>query len=105
MATHEQSAMATSGGEPHSPPGEISGQTVIDVLDKARRFLWLFVELGFLSVLAIVLIYLVLGENSGIFVQSVVDNVLKFAGAVPTPSLVGLAIVGMLIYVIAQRMK
>jgi len=103
MATHE--VTATSGGERRSPPDDSSGKAVMDVLDKARRFLWLFVELGFLSVLAIILIYLVLGENAGVFVQSVVDNVQKFAGAVPTPSLVGLAIVGLLIYAIAQRMK
>jgi hypothetical protein len=73
--------------------------------DKARQFLWLFVELGFLAVLSIILIHLILGENSGTFVNSVVDNVLKFAGGVPTPSLIGLAIVGMLVYLVAQRMK
>jgi len=74
-------------------------------IDKARRFLWAFVELAFLSIIAIILIYLVLGDNSGVFVKSVADNVLKFAGGVPTPSLIGLAIVGMLIYLIAQRMR
>jgi hypothetical protein len=31
--------------------------------------------------------------------------VLKFAGGVPTPSLIGLAIVGMLVYLTARRMK
>ncbi len=74
-------------------------------IDTARRFLWAFVELAFLSIIAIILIYLVLGDNSGVFVKSVADNVLKFAGGVPTPSLIGLAIVGMLIYLIAQRMR
>ena len=78
---------------------------MIEFFEKARRFLWAFVELAFLSVLAIVLIYLILGQNSGIFVLSVADNVMKFAGGVPTPSLIGLAIVGMLIYLIAQRLR
>ncbi len=78
---------------------------MMDFIDKARRFLWAFVELAFLSIIAIILIYLVLGDNSGVFVKSVADNVLKFAGGVPTPSLIGLAIVGMLIYLIAQRMR
>ena len=77
----------------------------MDFIDKVRRVLWAFVELAFLSVIAIILIYLILGDNSGVFVKSVADNVLKFAGGVPTPSLIGLAIVGMLIYLIAQRMR
>jgi hypothetical protein len=78
---------------------------MMDLIDKSRQFLWAFVELGFLSLIAIILIYLMLGENSGVFVQSVADNVLKFAGGVPTPSLIGLAIVGMLVYLTARRMK
>ena len=78
---------------------------MMDFIDKSRQFLWAFVELGFLSLIAIILIYLMLGENSGVFVQSVADNVLKFAGGVPTPSLIGLAIVGMLVYLTARRMK
>ena len=78
---------------------------MMDIIDKSRQFLWAFVELGFLSLIAIILIYLMLGDNSGVFVQSVADNVLKFAGGVPTPSLIGLAIVGMLIYLTARRMK
>jgi len=78
---------------------------MMDIIDKSRQFLWAFVELGFLSLIAIILIYLILGENSGVFVQSVADNVLKFAGGVPTPSLIGLAIVGMLVYLTARRMK
>ncbi|HEY4820564.1 MAG TPA: hypothetical protein VIH62_06945 [Xanthobacteraceae bacterium] len=77
----------------------------MDIIDKSRQFLWAFVELGFLSLIAIILIYLILGESSGVFVQSVADNVLKFAGGVPTPSLIGLAIVGLLVYLTARRMK
>jgi len=78
---------------------------MMNFFDQARRLLWAFVELAFVSLLAIILIYLILGQQSGSFVQSVADNVMKFAGGVPTPSLIGLAIVGMLIYAVAQRMK
>jgi hypothetical protein len=78
---------------------------MMEFIDQSRRFLWAFVELGFVSLIAIILIYLILGDSSGVFVQSVADNVLKFAGGVPTPSLIGLAIVGMLIYLTARRMK
>lgn len=74
-------------------------------LDQTRRWLWAFVEIAFAGVLAIVLIYLILGQNSGPFVQSVADNIVKFAAAMPTPSLVGLAIVVALIYLIAQRAR
>ena len=78
---------------------------MMDFFEKATRFLRAFVELGFLTVLSIVLIYLILGQGSGVFVTSVADNVLKFSSAVPTPSLVGLAIVGALLYLIVKRTK
>ena len=78
---------------------------MLHFLYQTKRVLWAFVELAFVTVLAIILVYLILGQNSGPFVQSVADNVLKFAAAMPTPSLVGLAIVAALIYLIAQRMR
>ena len=74
-------------------------------LDKAKRYLWAFIELGFASVLAIMLIYLILGENSGVFVLSVADNVTKFANGVPTPSLIGLALILTLVYLIMGRLR
>jgi hypothetical protein len=78
---------------------------MLDLIDKTRRYLWAFVELAFVAVLAIILLYLLVGESSGGYIQSVVDNVTKLASGVPTPSLIGLAIVGMLIYIVAQRMN
>jgi hypothetical protein len=78
---------------------------MMDILDKAKRYLWAFIELAFAGVLAIMLIYLILGENSGVFVLSVADNVTKFANAVPTPSLIGLALLLALIYLIMKRQR
>jgi len=78
---------------------------MMQFLDQTKRWLWAFVEIAFAGVLAIILIYLILGQNSGPFVQSVADNVVKFTSAMPTPSLVGLAIVVALIYLIAQRAR
>ncbi len=78
---------------------------MMDILDRTRRYLWTFVELGFVSVLAIMLIYLILGQNSGVFVLSVADNVMKFASEVPTPSLIGLALILAIIYLIMNRLK
>ena len=72
-------------------------------LEKARRFLWLFVELGFLTILSVILIYLILGENSGVFVTAVADNVMKFANGVPTPSLIGIGVILAIIYLVMQR--
>jgi len=76
---------------------------MLDYLQKAKQYLWAFVEVGFLTILALVLIYLVLGQDSGVFVSGVADNVLKFAGAVPSQSLIGIAIVLALIVMIAKR--
>ena len=78
---------------------------MIAFLDKSKRYLWAFVELAFAAVLALMLIYLLLGQSSGAYVTSVADNVTKFAGAVPTPSLIGLAILLALIWLIMARMK
>ncbi|HEU4660882.1 MAG TPA: hypothetical protein VFS63_09490 [Pseudolabrys sp.] len=78
---------------------------MMDILDKTRRYLWAFVELGFVSVLAIMLIYLILGQSSGTFVLSVADNVMTFANGVPTPSLIGLAMILAIIYLIMNRLK
>jgi len=77
----------------------------MDMLEKAKRYLWAFIELAFASVLAIMLIYLILGENSGSFVQSVADNVTKFANGLPTSSLIGLALLLALIYLIMNRQR
>ena len=78
---------------------------MLDFLEKSRRFLWLFVELGFLVVLSVILIYLLLGENSGVFVRQVVDNVMKFGGTVPTPSLIGIGVILAIIYLVMQRIR
>lgn len=79
---------------------------MLDHLQKAKEYLWAFVEIGFLTVLSVVLIYLILGpDSSGVFVSGVADNVLKFAGAIPAQSLVGLALVLALIVLLANRLR
>jgi hypothetical protein len=78
---------------------------MLDVLEKTRRFLWLFVELGFLLILSVILLFLILGDNSGVFVTSVAGNVTKFANGVPTPSLIGIGVIIALIYLVMQRLR
>jgi nitrate reductase gamma subunit len=90
------------GGE-KPPTQRFEGRVMLEYLDKAKQYLWSFVEVGFLTVLAVVLIYLILGADSGVFVSGVADNVLKFAAAIPSQSLVGLAIVLALVFLIARR--
>jgi hypothetical protein len=85
---------------------QTSGGAMLDYLQKAKQYLWLFVEIGFLTVLSVILIYLILGPDlSGVFVSGVADNVLKFANAIPAQSLVGLAIVLALTVLLANRMR
>ncbi len=78
---------------------------MLDVLDKTKRYLWAFVEIGFAGILAVMLIYLILGQNSGIVVLSVADNVVKFANAIPTSSLIGLALILATIYMVMNRLR
>jgi hypothetical protein len=78
---------------------------LLDYLQKTKQYLWAFVEIGFLTVLSVILLYLILGANSGVFVSGVADNVIKFAGAIPQQSLVGLAIVLAIVFLIARRMR
>jgi hypothetical protein len=61
--------------------------------------------LGFLAILTVMLIYLIMGPSSGVFVSGVADNVLKFAAAIPAQSLVGIAIVLALIFMLTRRMR
>jgi hypothetical protein len=78
---------------------------VLNYMQKAKRYLWAFVEIGFLTILSVILIYLILGDTSGVFVTGVAANVLKFAGALPAQSLVGLAIVLALVILLSNRMS
>jgi len=64
------------------------------------------IEIGFLTVISVILIYLILGpDSSGVFVSGVADNVLKFAAAIPAQSLVGLALVLALVVLLTNRMR
>ena len=76
---------------------------MINFLESAKRYLWAFVELAFLFVVAILLVHLILGQEAGGFVASVADNVQKFVVGIPTPSLVGLALLLAIILLIKRR--
>ena len=76
---------------------------MLNFLASTKRWLREFIEIGFLLLLAIILIYLLLGPSAGPFVTSVADNVGKFVSAVTAPGLIGIAIILALIYLITPR--
>jgi len=48
---------------------------MLDYLLKAKQYLWVFVEIGFLTVVSVVLVYLILGpDSSGVFVSGVANE-------------------------------
>jgi hypothetical protein len=68
----------------------------------AKQILWEFVELGFLAVLALVLISLLLGTNAGSYVTSVAENVTKFATG-SSSGMIGIVIVLAIIYLVLRN--
>jgi hypothetical protein len=78
---------------------------MIKFLDNTKRYLREFIEIGFLLLLAIVLIGLLLGPNGGGYVASVSENVAKFVAAVTAPGLIGIAIIITICYLIAPRWR
>lgn len=81
------------------------GGAMLNFLGNAKRYLREFVEIGFLALLALILIFLILGPASGTFVTSVADNVAKFVTAITAPGLIGIAIIVAIIYIIAPRWR
>lgn len=61
------------------------------------------IEAGFALVALIVLVYLLLGEDSGPYVVSVVANIILLVGAITPEALVGIAIAAALLYLIRKR--
>jgi hypothetical protein len=78
---------------------------MLNFLENSKRYLREFVEIGFLALLAIILIHLILGQSSGGFVTGVADNVAKFVAAITAPGLIGIAIIIALVYLIAPRWR
>jgi hypothetical protein len=78
---------------------------MLNFIENTKRYLREFVEIGFLALLALILIYLILGQSSGAFVVSVADNVAKFVAAITAPGLIGIAIILAIIYLVAPRWR
>lgn len=50
-------------------------------LSKATEMLWKIAEIGFVTNLVLILVYILLGENSGDFIISVVANIILLVDA------------------------
>lgn len=70
----------------------------------AKVFLWEFVELAFLAVLALVLLSILLGKNAGDYVASVAENAAKFSSSASS-GVLGIVIILAIIYLAMKRMK
>ena len=77
---------------------------MLNFIANAKRALWEFVELAFLAVLALMLIFLLLGKSAGPYVESVADNVTKFAAGASS-GLLSVIIVLAIVYLVLRRMK
>ena len=71
-------------------------------LASAKRVLWECVELGFLAVLALLLVHMLLGASAGSYVTSVADNVAKFA-TTASSGVLGIVIVLGILYLALKR--
>lgn len=78
---------------------------MLDAMQKATRFLWALVESLFVVLLALILIYMFLGQSSGVFIISVVQNVTSFTNSVSAPNLIGFSIILALLYLLRQRLR
>ena len=78
---------------------------MLNFLEISKRYLREFVEIGFLALLAIILVHLIVGPGSGDFVTGVADNVAKFVTAITAPGLIGIAIIVAIVHLIAPRWR
>ncbi|HEX3859759.1 MAG TPA: hypothetical protein VHV58_09160 [Pseudolabrys sp.] len=68
----------------------------------AKQVLWEFVELAFLAVVALVLVQLLLGSGAGGYVNSVTENVTKFATA-SSSGMLAIVIILAIVYLVLRR--
>ncbi|HAT35564.1 MAG TPA: hypothetical protein DCS82_07600 [Rhodospirillaceae bacterium] len=78
---------------------------MLRTVGKVNKALWAFIELGFLLVLLAILIFLILGQSSGVVVLAVMDNIFALTGKVDAANFIGIAIIIALVYVVKSRLK
>tara|TARA_B100000029_G_scaffold387970_1_gene384014 strand:- start:258 stop:503 length:246 start_codon:yes stop_codon:yes gene_type:complete len=68
-------------------------QALLDFLAEAREVIFKIVELGSGLVAVIVLVYLLLGEDSGVYVNAVINNLVFLIDKISSQTLVAIALV------------
>ena len=68
-------------------------QALSDFLTSARGIIFRIVEVGAALVAVIVLVYLLLGEASGVYVNAVVNNLVFLIDKISSQTLVAIALV------------
>jgi|SaaInlStandDraft_7_1057024.scaffolds.fasta_scaffold41714_3 hypothetical protein len=78
--------------------------TLKSSLSKATEVLWKVVEIGFVSVLVTILVYIFLGETSGVFVIAVVTNVILLIDALSYQGTVTIVLAAFLYRYFSQKL-
>lgn len=78
---------------------------MMDFLIQARRIGWLAVEALLLLVVLCVLLNIVLGADGGAFISSVAANAANFLASVPPGTLVGLVLIGLVVWYIRTELR
>ncbi|MBT7906845.1 MAG: hypothetical protein HN582_05065 [Marinovum sp.] len=78
--------------------------TLKSSLSKATEVLWKVAEIGFVSVLVTILVYILLGETSGAFVIAVVTNVILLIDALSYQGTVTIVLAAFLYRYFSQKL-
>ena len=73
-------------------------------LSKATEMLWKIAEIGFVTNLVLILVYILLGETSGNFVISVVANVILLVDALTYQGVVTIVLAAFLYRYFTQKL-
>jgi hypothetical protein len=73
------------------------------MIEKITKFGWLVIELAFMLVVLCVLLSLVLGKESGVFISSVAANTLDLLQKVPSGTVLGVFLILVLYWTLRSR--
>jgi uncharacterized membrane protein len=73
------------------------------MVEKITKYGWLAVELVFMLVVLCVLLSLILGKGSGVFIASVAANTLDFLQKVPSGTFLGIVLILALYWLVRSK--
>jgi nitrate reductase gamma subunit len=75
----------------------------IDWLKQVQRLFWVAAETGLALVGLALVVFLLLGDQSGGFILSIVENTARLVTAISAPAIIGIALLAALIALITRR--